>query len=128
MNDQRPLTDQLITLVQVANREGLYDAADWLNEVMRKHQYPMVPNDEGMRELAARLRERQAPCNDGRGISCVRTICQHLMLGSWDNASHVFRIDSDKLRAHPEILGYLTGWFGCPVHLKMNCECQRAPV
>lgn len=30
MNDQRSLTDQLETLYGLANKNGLYDAADWL--------------------------------------------------------------------------------------------------
>jgi hypothetical protein len=31
MNDQRSVTDQMRDLVQLANRNGLYDAADWVN-------------------------------------------------------------------------------------------------
>lgn len=30
MNDQRPLTDQLKDLVTLANKNGLYDAADYI--------------------------------------------------------------------------------------------------
>lgn len=32
MNDQRSLTDQLETLYGLANKNGLYDAADWLRQ------------------------------------------------------------------------------------------------
>jgi hypothetical protein len=36
MNDQRSLYDQLKTLVPIANKHGLYDAADWLKLVCQK--------------------------------------------------------------------------------------------
>ena len=46
MNDQRSLIDQLITLRQIANREGLYDAAVYL-EAMTKQQVTLVARKSG---------------------------------------------------------------------------------
>lgn len=34
MNDQRSLIDQLIDLIHLANKNGLYDAADYLKNVV----------------------------------------------------------------------------------------------
>lgn len=35
VQDQRSLTDQLSTLRDIANRDGLYDAADYITEQLR---------------------------------------------------------------------------------------------
>lgn len=37
MPDQRSVTDQLKDLVVLANRRGLYDAADWIQSRLQKH-------------------------------------------------------------------------------------------
>lgn len=34
MNDQRSVTDQLASLIQLAHKNGLYDAADWVRTRM----------------------------------------------------------------------------------------------
>lgn len=34
--DQRSVRDQLFTLLNLANKNGLYDAADWLKDQMDK--------------------------------------------------------------------------------------------
>jgi len=34
--DQRSVTDQLIDLIQIANRYKLYDAADWIKRGLEK--------------------------------------------------------------------------------------------
>lgn len=36
MNDQRSVTEQLRELVALANKTGLYDAADWIVERMQR--------------------------------------------------------------------------------------------
>lgn len=37
MNDQRSVTDQLWSLVDLANKNGHYDAADWLKNRLQDH-------------------------------------------------------------------------------------------
>jgi hypothetical protein len=43
--DQRSVTDQLNDLVTLANKHGLYDAADWLKSTLRQNQYQSTPSD-----------------------------------------------------------------------------------
>lgn len=38
MNDQRSLTEQLKTLLELATLQGLYDAADWLRNQLDEMQ------------------------------------------------------------------------------------------
>jgi hypothetical protein len=49
MPDQRSVTDQLKTLLELANKNGLYDAADWLKQRMPKADEEPVPepDDDG---------------------------------------------------------------------------------
>lgn len=42
MNDQRSLTDQLWSLVKLANKNGHYDAADWVKNHLDKSEYRTV--------------------------------------------------------------------------------------
>lgn len=44
VNDQRSLKDQLKTLYQLANKNGLYDAADWLRD-----KIPELPVDPDLK-------------------------------------------------------------------------------
>lgn len=65
MNDQRSLMDQLETLYGLANKNGLYDAADWLRlkldrmraNLLAKANLQRLDGDPGTHELdlAARL-------------------------------------------------------------------------
>lgn len=49
MNDQRSVTDQLATLIQLAHKHGLYDAADWVRSRIEADQAQL-----------AKMKERQA--------------------------------------------------------------------
>jgi hypothetical protein len=53
MNDQRSVTDQLETLLSLANKNGLYDAADWLKTRMPKPVRCM--ECEGHRKIQAQI-------------------------------------------------------------------------
>ena len=39
MNDQRSLNDQLKSLIELANENGLYDAADWIESTLIKMEH-----------------------------------------------------------------------------------------
>ena len=44
--DQRSVTDQLKELMILANKHGLYDAADWLKSTLEgQNQYQSTPSD-----------------------------------------------------------------------------------
>jgi len=43
--DQRSVTDQLKELMTLANKHGLYDAADWLKSTLGQNQYQSTPSD-----------------------------------------------------------------------------------
>jgi len=45
LNDQRSLTAQLRDLVLLANKNGLYDAADWVETHLRQSQYQPTPSE-----------------------------------------------------------------------------------
>ena len=47
MPDQRSVTDQLQTLLGLANKNGLYDAADWLKQRMETEEPVPEPDDDG---------------------------------------------------------------------------------
>jgi len=50
--DQRSVTDQLRTLVVIANREGLYDAADLIQEGLLKPRDARLTTAEILRDLS----------------------------------------------------------------------------
>ena len=54
-------------------------------------------------EIADKLNELQKTKNDGRGISCVKTICHYLKLGQIESAKQVARTDGDKLCQYSDI-------------------------
>lgn len=58
-------------------------------------------------ELACELRQLQAPLNQGRGVSCVRTVCLFLERGDRGSARAVILNESDKIRSYPEIVAVL---------------------
>ena len=43
INDQRSTLDQLITLIILANKEGLYDAADFLKDCVKTRLNLSIP-------------------------------------------------------------------------------------
>jgi len=53
--------------------------------------------------LADKLDALQAEKNDGRGVSCVRTLIMYLRRGEIDTAKAVCLNESDKIRSYPDI-------------------------
>jgi hypothetical protein len=43
MNSQASVTDQLLDLVKLANKNGLYDAADWLSQKLPTPEMDPIP-------------------------------------------------------------------------------------
>ena len=59
--------------------------------------------------LANKLEELQRTKNEGRGVSCVRTIIAYLHLGNIEKARAVCLNESDKIRNYPDIKKALEG-------------------
>lgn len=57
--------------------------------------------------LAAELFELQAQHNDGRGISCVRSVCSYLERGQLSSAKAVVNNESDKISSYPDVVAAL---------------------
>jgi hypothetical protein len=53
--------------------------------------------------LADNLDKLQASKNDGRGISCVRTLVMYLRRGDIESAKAVCLNEGDKIRNYPDI-------------------------
>lgn len=60
--------------------------------------------------------------NEGRGVSCVRTICSYLTQGKFHSALYVRQIDGDKTRQYEDIEAELHRFFGCRLHGKHDCK------
>lgn len=56
----------------------------------------------GEKEIQA-LSDLESKQNDGRGVSCVRSIIAYLKRGDLESARTVADIDHDKIRNYPEI-------------------------
>ena len=59
------------------------------------------------KELAGKLDVLQAKKNDGRGVSCVRTVIDSLRRGDFSGARACINNESDKIRSHEEIVAVL---------------------
>jgi len=76
----------------------------------------------GICELAAALIDReQAKCNDGRGVTCARSIIAYLNQGLLNHAKAVWFNDGDKLRQYPELERVVESALGCRLHGKQKC-------
>jgi hypothetical protein len=64
----------------------------------------------------------QAKQNNGRGISCVKSIVLFLKLGQIATAIQIRSWDGDKITSYPEVEQKLTKMFGCRLHAIHNCE------
>lgn len=53
--------------------------------------------------LADKLDELQSTKNEGRGVSCVRTLIAYLRRGDIDSAKAVCFNEGDKIRNYPDI-------------------------
>ncbi|MBK9141697.1 MAG: hypothetical protein IPM23_04320 [Candidatus Melainabacteria bacterium] len=58
-------------------------------------------------DLAEELDRLQSGENQGRGVSCVRTLIFYLRRKEFDKAKAVARNESDKIRSYPEIVAVL---------------------
>jgi hypothetical protein len=74
-------------------------------------------NSEHIQEL----NELQKQCNDGRGISCVKSIIICMERGDIVSAKFVYSIDGDKIRQYPYVNEWLMKHFGCRIHHIVNC-------
>ena len=74
-----------------------------------------------MQKIAERLDVLQKDQNDGRGISCVKSIITYLKLGDLRSAIAVRQHDGDKTISYFDVESYLTEKFGCRTHSKINC-------
>ena len=54
MNDQRSTTDQLQSLIELANKNGLYDAADWVKTRLENPAAPQFPDVSNLADFSAR--------------------------------------------------------------------------
>ncbi len=90
-----------------------------------KLQYWYPPDEEVSRvvflgypvaQLADELDALQAIENDGRGVSCVRTVCLFLRRGDLQEAKSTVNNESDKIRSYPNIVAKLREigfWYEC---------------
>lgn len=70
-------------------------------------RFPRVVYIDEVKELADKLDELQAKANQGRGITCVRTIIDSLRRGDYSGARACIHNESDKIRSHKEIVAVL---------------------
>jgi hypothetical protein len=57
--------------------------------------------------MADQLDELQSVANNGRGVSCVRTVITYLRRGDFDSAKAVIETEHDKIENYPEIVQVL---------------------
>jgi hypothetical protein len=60
-----------------------------------------------MKVLADKLDALQAAENEGRGVRCVRTVCDYLRRGNLEDAKQVAITDWDKIRNYPMVAAFL---------------------
>ncbi|MDO8558206.1 MAG: hypothetical protein Q7S09_03395 [bacterium] len=61
------------------------------------------PEKNPMEMLADRLDVLQAKKNEGRGVSCIRTLIVYLRRGDIDSARAVCLNESDKIKSYQDI-------------------------
>ncbi len=79
---------------------------------------------------AEELDALQAEQNEGRGVSCIKSIVFQMRKNDIDCAKRVYQLEGDKIRQYPEIQKWLLDHFGCRTHLKKNCDnwlCKKIP-
>jgi hypothetical protein len=93
---------QLLFLNHVALSRYLLD---WLADkgIIQDYDCP-VPFVDGWLE---HLRSIESEQNEGRGVSCVRTLISFMDRNSWREALAVFRNEFDKIRNYPKIASHL---------------------
>lgn len=78
--------------------------------------------ERGIIVVADELDALQAKQNEGRGVSCVRTMVFYLRQDNVVSALAVRQIEGDKTRSYPDIEQFLNDNFGCRLHGKVDCE------
>lgn len=58
-------------------------------------------------KLADQLDALQAKANEGRGVSCVRSVVSYLRSGNYSSARAVVNNESDKIRSHDAVVQLL---------------------
>lgn len=76
---------------------------------------------EEMLRIADELNQLQEKENDGRGITCVKSIVAYLRMGDLRSAVLIRQHDGDKTINYYDVENYLTEKFGCRTHGKINC-------
>jgi len=71
------------------------------------HHIPRLVYIDEAKELADKLDALQAKANEGRGISCVRTVVDSLRRGDFSGARACINNESDKIRSHEAIVAVL---------------------
>jgi predicted ATP-dependent serine protease len=70
---------------------------------LKCHKFPNIVHSKYI-SLALELDELQSTKNEGRGISCVRTIITFLNRAQLDLAKNVYEVDGDKIcNVYPDI-------------------------
>lgn len=73
-------------------------------------------------EMARQLEEAQALLNNGRGVTCVRSMVTYLNRGDLRSAQYIRQNEGDKTRMYPELEQTLEKLFGCRLHLTHGCD------
>lgn len=77
------------------------------NRYMSLGESPSHAPEEQQIEIARRLFDLQKDQNDGRGVSCVRSIVWYIEHDDFESAKAVANTDFDKIRRYPEIAEYV---------------------
>lgn len=75
-----------------------------------------------MNEFIQKLTEANNQSNDGRGLSCIRSILFHLNQGDIDSAKTVYQTEGDKINSFPELQKILEDELGCRLHFMRDCQ------
>lgn len=78
--------------------------------------------ERGINIVADELDALQAKQNEGRGVSCVRTMVFYLRQDNVVSALAVRQIEGDKTRSYPDIEQFLNDNFGCRLHGEVDCQ------
>lgn len=78
-------------------------------------------SEDEMRLIANKLYQLQAKENDGRGITCVKSIVTYLKAGDLRSAVLIRQHDGDKTITYYDVEQYLIEKLGCRSHGKINC-------
>lgn len=68
---------------------------------------PKKQSIENHRKLANQLNDLQNKENEGRGISCVKTIVTYLQNGDIETAKAICRNESDKINSYEDVKNFL---------------------